>query len=901
LYSYWMKMILYRIVFQLMQTVPLFDTAQPGCRLPALKTKGYIRDGDIIIGGIFPVHFSEALPESSFTKLPESIHCGELQYRYYRWLHGMVFAIEEINQNRKLLPNITLGFRIYDSCFLVQRATEGTIWLVTGHEEPIPNYRCQKQSPLAAILGDGPSHTSIPIARLLGIYSYPQISYASSAVSLSDKNEFPSFFRNIPSDDFQAMGLARLVMYFGWTWVGLLAEDTDYGQGIQIVKEEIVKAGGCIAFSEKFPAVFSKKVVNYIIQLIKRSSANAIVVFTNEPTFLPYMGEISKQNISGKVWISSEAWTISFVLSQKEYLEILSGTIGIMNRKGVIPGFQEYLYSVYPSKFPTDIFIKEFWEKAFDCKWLEGNSDLTASNDTTTKSKLCTGEEKLNELNNAFFDGSNLQYTYNVYTAVYTVAHALHDMYTCNPGWGPFVNRTCADILDFEPWQLLYYVKNVHFTNSDGMEVFFDKNGNPLPVYDILNWHISSKNTLEIVKVGSLDFSAPKGQDLIINESAIMWNGGHTQIPRSVCSESCLPGYRKAVHPGQPICCFDCVPCSIGEISNETDATECLKCPDDHWSNEKQDKCIPKTIEFLSFEEPMGAALLAITISCASITAIVLCIFVKYRDTPIVKANNRELSYLLLLAIMLSFLCSLIFIGEPRTETCMLRQSAFGIIFALCVSCVLAKTIMVVIAFNATKPNSKLKKWVGPKLSRCIVLAGTLIQFIICIVWLTSSPPFPEQNMKSQTGMIIIQCNEASTIAFWFVLGYMGILAIVSFIVAFLARNLPDSFNDAKFITFSMLVFVTVWLVFIPAYLSTRGKYMVAVEIFAILASSAGLLACIFFPKCYIILLRPEENTKEHLIGKNKIDHRKKLLLLSSGEKHEEMMSETFYTLSMEE
>nr|XP_014350166.1 PREDICTED: vomeronasal type-2 receptor 26-like isoform X2 [Latimeria chalumnae] len=641
-----------------MQTVPLFDTAQPGCRLPALKTKGYIRDGDIIIGGIFPVHFSEALPESSFTKLPESIHCGELQYRYYRWLHGMVFAIEEINQNRKLLPNITLGFRIYDSCFLVQRATEGTIWLVTGHEEPIPNYRCQKQSPLAAILGDGPSHTSIPIARLLGIYSYPQ----------------------------------------------------------------------------------------------------------------------------------------------KEYLEILSGTIGIMNRKGVIPGFQEYLYSVYPSKFPTDIFIKEFWEKAFDCKWLEGNSDLTASNDTTTKSKLCTGEEKLNELNNAFFDGSNLQYTYNVYTAVYTVAHALHDMYTCNPGWGPFVNRTCADILDFEPWQ----------------------------------------------------------------------------IPRSVCSESCLPGYRKAVHPGQPICCFDCVPCSIGEISNETDATECLKCPDDHWSNEKQDKCIPKTIEFLSFEEPMGAALLAITISCASITAIVLCIFVKYRDTPIVKANNRELSYLLLLAIMLSFLCSLIFIGEPRTETCMLRQSAFGIIFALCVSCVLAKTIMVVIAFNATKPNSKLKKWVGPKLSRCIVLAGTLIQFIICIVWLTSSPPFPEQNMKSQTGMIIIQCNEASTIAFWFVLGYMGILAIVSFIVAFLARNLPDSFNDAKFITFSMLVFVTVWLVFIPAYLSTRGKYMVAVEIFAILASSAGLLACIFFPKCYIILLRPEENTKEHLIGKNKIDHRKK-------------------------
>nr|XP_014339747.1 PREDICTED: vomeronasal type-2 receptor 26-like [Latimeria chalumnae] len=341
------------------------------------------------------------------------------------------------------------------------------------------------------------------------------------------------------------------------------------------------------------------------------------------------------------------------------------------------------------------------------------------------------------------------------------------------------------------------------------------------------------------------------------------------QIPRSTCSESCRPGYRKAVRPGEAICCFDCVQCSTGEISTQDDAAECMKCPDDHWSNERQDECIPKPIEFLSYEEPMGAILAVISISCTAISLTVLCIFIKYQDTPIVKANNRELSYLLLVALMLSFLCSLIFIGKPRAVTCMLRQAAFGIIFALCVSCVLAKTIMVVIAFNATKPNSNLKKWMGPKVSNTTAMICTIIQVIICIVWLASSPPFPEQNMKSQIGVIIIECNEGSTTAFWCVLGYMGLLAIISFIVAFLARNLPDSFNEAKFITFSMLVFVSVWLAFIPAYLSTRGKYMVTVELFAILASSAGLLVCIFFPKCYIILLRPDMNTREHLMGKH--------------------------------
>nr|XP_014350167.1 PREDICTED: extracellular calcium-sensing receptor-like [Latimeria chalumnae] len=665
-------------------------------------------------------------------------------------------------------------------------------------------------------------------------------------------------------------------MHFGWTWVGLLAEDNDYGQGIQIVKEEILNAGGCIAFFEKVPELFSKEVSDHVIEVIKRSSATAIVVFGGESKLLPYMGEFLRQNISGKVWISSESWTVSIVLSQKEYLGLLSGTIGIMNRKGEIAGFQEYLYSIHPSKTPNDIFIKEFWEQAFDCKWPEVRSNITESNNTTTDNKLCTGEEKLSALDNAFLDVSNLRYTYNVYTAVYTVAHALHDMYACKPGEGPFVNRTCANIMDFEPWQLLHYFKNVHFTTTDGMEMFFDKNGDPAPVYDILNWHVSPNKTIEIVKVGILDFSAPKGQELIINESTVTWNGGQTQIPRSVCTESCLPGYRKASRPGQPVCCFDCIPCSTGETSHQTDATECLKCPDDHWSNERQDTCIPKNIEFLSFEEPLGTTLIAISISCASLAATVLCIFINYRDTPIVKANNREISYLLLLALVLSFLCSLIFIGEPRAVTCMLRQAAFGIVFALCVSCVLAKTIMVVIAFNATKPNSNLKKWVGPKLPNTMVFACSVIQVIICIAWLSSSPPFPVRNMKSQSELIIIECNEGSTIAFWCVLGYMGILAIVSFIVAFLARNLPDSFNEAQFITFSMLVFVAVWLAFIPAYLSTRGKFMVAVEVFAILASSSGLLCCIFFPKCYVILLRPEMNTRDYLMGKSTIKHGKK-------------------------
>uniref|UniRef100_H3AI37 G-protein coupled receptors family 3 profile domain-containing protein n=2 Tax=Latimeria chalumnae TaxID=7897 RepID=H3AI37_LATCH len=850
-------------VFLLLSS-PVHGAAQTGCTLRSLNTKGYFRAGDIIIGGLFPLYYNKVLPDANFTELPKVARCEIFRVSHYQWLQSMVFAIEEINRNTKLLPNITLGFAIYASCGMPVRAIKGTMWMVTGQEEAIPNYRCQVHYPLAAVIGDAPSSISMPVANILGIYGYPQISYGSSVALLSDKHMFPSFFRTIASDGFLSLGLAQLVMHFGWTWVGLIAEGSDFGQqGIQILREELVKLGGCIAFSEMIPLVHSQEIIHNIVEIIKKSVTNAIVVFANEASVAPLMEEVESQNITGKVWIAMDSWDPLSLFSPKKLLKTLVGTIRVVVHKGKMPGFQEFLFALHPSKSPNDIFIKDFWEESFGCTWL--NINQTLSEEFNKGINLCTGTEKLTIVKDGFLDVSNLRLTYNVYNAVYAAAHALQDLLACKPAEGPFPNGSCADINDFEPWQLLHYVKNVHFKNNAGDEIFFDKNGNPPPAYDIVNWHLLPDGSAREVKIGSIDFSATQGLHLVINESAIMWNGGNTQIPRSVCSEGCSPGYRKAIRPREPICCFDCVLCANGEISNQTDSTDCMKCPDDQWSNDRQDMCIPKTFEFLSYKDPMGETLSVLASFFAVIPITILCIFIKYRDTPIVKANNRELSYLLLLALVLCFLCSLIFIDKPRIWTCMARQAAFGIIFALCVSCVLAKTIMVVIAFNATKPNSNLKKWVGPKLASSIVLVCTVIQVIICVAWLATFPPFPEYNMKSQIGIIIIECNQGSSTAFWCVLGYMGLLAIICFIVAFLARNLPGSFNEAKFITFSMLVFVSVWLAFIPAYLSTKGKYMVAVEIFAILASSAGLLACIFFPKCYIIVLRPDMNTKEYL------------------------------------
>ncbi|XP_061444943.1 vomeronasal type-2 receptor 26-like [Rhineura floridana] len=717
----------------------------------------------------------------------------------YQHILALEFAVKEINENPGILPNITLGFHIYNSNFHARWTYLASMELLSTRGRFIPNYKCDIQDNLITVIGGPNSDICLYMATIFCIYKVPQLTYGSAPVT-SDET-YGVFLRQMfPYGDNQYMGIVKLLLHFQWTWIGMLFINDDSGERFrENVLPIFSQKGICFDFIERFPQLTFSSGINEMvwegfqtISIVMGSSATAVVVNGEIQTIivlrmLLHLSNFEEVPMKTKIWVMTAQVDFTSLGLQRSWdIHFIHGAISLAIHSKDLLGFQKFLKTRNPTMGRDDGFIGVFWEKAFGCSFASSTLEETAG-------EICTGEENLESLPQSLFEMRMTGHSYSIYNAVHVVAEGLHAMHSSK-----FKNKA---MVDEGRWKLL---------NQQ-------------------SWQVK---------------------------------------PLSLCNDNCHSGYRKSKKEGKPFCCYDCLPCPEGKISNEKDMDDCFNCPEDHYPNSDQDMCIPKALVFLSFEEPLGITLTIFALSFSFITVLVFWIFIKHQDTPIVKANNRNLTYILLISLLLSFLCTLLFIGQPGKITCLLRQTTFGLIFSMAVSCVLTKTIIVVVAFMATKPGSRMRRWMRKQLANSIVLCCSIFQAFICMVWLSTSPPFPDLDMHSMTKEIVLECNEGSVIMFYCVLGFMGFLATVSFTVAFLARKLPDSFNEAKFITFTMLVFCSVWVSFVPTYLSTKGKYMVAVEIFSILASSAGLLACIFFPKCYIIVLMPELNNKGQLIRK---------------------------------
>uniref|UniRef100_A0A670ZKT5 G-protein coupled receptors family 3 profile domain-containing protein n=1 Tax=Pseudonaja textilis TaxID=8673 RepID=A0A670ZKT5_PSETE len=696
----------------------------------------------------------------------------------YQHILALAFAIQEVNKDPQLLPNITLGFRIYEDNHYASMTPDVSLSLLSSRRKLFPNYKCDTQDNLLSVLGGLNSRNSYQMATIFGNFKGEKLKSLHGALSFTVHTNPVSGFKD------------SFFLYLHSPFNLVLTISSNNAQ-VVIVSGD------------------SNTLQSLILSLYFYEEENDIAFRT--------------------VWILSTQWEFSAIGYHYEWgkLKSLHGALSFTVHTNPVPGFKDYLLALNPHEPHGDVFLPSWWEIVFDCEVLKAGQ---ASPDGR---RVCTGEENLATLPVSIFDGKMTGFSYSIYNAAYSVAHALHTAYTLESQLALTRGRKKSHLhLSVKPWQVTF-------------QIFL--------------------SDLQVQKVGWVVV-----MEILL--SGRKKRGCCYTKPFSRCVKRCLPGQARKVAEGRPSCCYGCASCPEGTISNETDAAQCIPCPEDQHPNKNHILCIPKTMNFLSYEDTLGFILVSLALVFSLITILVLGAFIKHHNTPIVKANNRDLTYILLVSLLLCFLCSFLFIGQPRYLTCLLRQTTFGIVFSIAISSLLAKTLTVVLAFMATKPGNRARKFLGKQL--IIVLTCPLLQTALCAFWLAFSPPFTNLDFHSLKGEIGMECNEGSTTMFYAVLGYMGFLSLISFIVAFLARKLPDSFNEATFITFSMLVFCSVWVSFLPTYLSTKGKSMVAVEIFSILASAAGLLSCIFFPKCYVIMLRPDLNNRIHLMRKVNSHHR---------------------------
>ncbi|XP_042338814.1 extracellular calcium-sensing receptor-like, partial [Plectropomus leopardus] len=346
--------------------------------------------------------------------------------------------------------------------------------------------------------------------------------------------------------------------------------------------------------------------IRKIIDIIKTSTSKVIVAFLSHMDMDVLIHELSHHKLTGYQWVGSESWISDSQIAAMDKHHILDGAIGLSIPKAHVSGMREFMLNVKQLNSSSNELFTEFWETLFSCKFKQSKS-------LTVNQRECTGHEDLTGVQHVFTDMSLMPIFNNVYKGVYAVAHALHSILSCN--------KTCNSKVQLDPYMILQHIKKIQFKTKEGDEVYFNENGDPAAKYEIINWQPTENDTTDFVTVGLHDASLPAEKQLNLQNKSLNWAQNSQQVPVSVCSEKCPPGTRKVLQKGKPVCCYDCIRCAEGEVSNITDSITCVQCHPEFWSNERRDACVKKEAEFLSYEEIMGALLIAASLFGTCITA----------------------------------------------------------------------------------------------------------------------------------------------------------------------------------------------------------------------------------------------------------------------------------------
>uniref|UniRef100_A0A3Q3JRR5 Metabotropic glutamate receptor 5 n=1 Tax=Monopterus albus TaxID=43700 RepID=A0A3Q3JRR5_MONAL len=803
--------------------------------------------GDIIIGALFSVHHQPPAHKVHERK------CGAIREQYgIQRVEAMMHTLDRINADPAILPNITLGCEIRDSCWHSAVALEQSIEFIrdtlVSSEEEESQARCtaeagslllQGKKPIVGLIGPGSSSVAIQVQNLLQLFNIPQIAYSATSMDLSDKSLYKYFMRVVPSDMQQARAMVDIVKRYNWSYVSAIHTEGNYGEsGMEAFKDMAAKEGICIAHSDKIYSNAGEPSFDKLLQKLRGHLPKARVVacFCEGMTVRGMLMAMRRQRMVGEfLLVGSDGWADRYDVTDG-YQKEAEGGITIKLKSAHVTWFDDYYLNLKPDANLRNPWFPEFWQHRFQCK-LRGHPQ-----ENTIYNRTCSWRESLRH---QYAQDTKMGFVIN---AIYSMAYGLHAM---QQALCPGYKGLCEAMRPIDGRKLLDFLMKTNFTGVSGEIIHFDQNGDSPGRYEIMNFKHIGEDEYAYIHVGSWDQGGLK-----MNDEEIWSNS--SEIIQSVCSAPCQKAQIKVIRKGEVSCCWTCTPCKDNEFV--FDEYTCRACILGSWPTDDLTGCEPIPVQYVRWGDPEPIA--AVVFACLGLmaTLFVTSVFIKFWDTPVVKSSSRELCYIILAGICLGYLCTFSLIAKPHIIYCYLQRLGIGLSPAMSYSALVTKTnrIARILAGSKKKICTKKPRFMSACAQLVIAFLLILLQLGIIVALLIIEPPQVIYDYPSIREVHFI-CN-LTTMGVVAPLGYNGLLILSCTFYAFKTRNVPANFNEAKYIAFTMYTTCIIWLAFVPIYFGSN--YKIITMCFSVSLSATVALCCMFVPKVYIMLAKPEKNVR---------------------------------------
>ena len=820
----------------------------------------YHQPGDVTLGGLFLLHYTT-----------EDGQCGEFFPIGLGHVEAMIFAIHKINNDPYLLPNITLGYDIRNYCESAAKAMEHTYDFIRKNEiiAETQNASCKQtdeknmtqsqEKPITAVVGPTDSGSAVLVASLLRVGGVPVISHSATSNELSSP-QYRHFFRTAPPDGQQASAMADLIQHFNWSYVAAVAMDDSYGRnGVwKLESEAEARKTFCLSFAEYIPRQeYIAKLKRAVSKLKSYPNIRVGVLWLFGGYGRRFLKEAVEQNLMDRTWILSDALATEddvFVGLKTTDQQILHGSLGLQPRMLDDKDFKDFLIKESSRLIESE---QVPWWQEF---WKSEESRHCSSLPVLSEQKYC-----IEIVLRTIYD----TYIPYVVDAVYAIAYALHVMNNCSRLGCEKSQTPGSDLFPMlNPKYVEDYLRVVNFTGMTG-QVRFDKFGDPLESsYDIV--HFKTNDTLDShdpVKLVIGSWEKNRKKKLELNIGSIRWNtiSNQTFVPKSFCHEDCPKGtFRSVTTP----CCWECLKCPTGTISSRINDMNCTECPQGQSPDDSRSECLD--LPEIEIKWSSLASVLVIVFAVIGFLLVAICSFIlyKFRMTPLVKASNRELSVILMSTITTSFCVSILSLAKPTSFMCSLVNGLRSMVLVTFISILVIKTMKILSVFQINVIAKRFKEFIlSTKSQSLLVLLFILPQVLFLTLWIALDSPRQRRIFQPVEGMYLLSCSlhQSSTgMALQIVISvYTSFLAVVCTFYAFKARSLPENFNEARYIGFSMYILLLSSVGYLPINIGRYGSYATNLKCAMSLLSSYGILTCMFVPKIYVIILKPEQNTHQ--------------------------------------